>query len=67
MTLPFVQCATCRHFYRANFGGNYCDAFPKSPGIPAAIITGEHDHREPFPGDNGVRYQPIPEAVNDDE
>jgi len=42
--------------------GALCDAFPEPPGIPAAIITGEHDHSEPFPGDNGVRFEPIDEG-----
>ncbi len=34
-----------------------CFAFPK--GIPEKILTGEHDHTKPFPGDNGIRFEPI--------
>ena len=34
-----------------------CEAFPK--GVPKEILHGHHDHREPYPGDNGIRYDPI--------
>ncbi len=34
-----------------------CDAFPA--GIPPAIIENRADHREPFEGDRGLRYDPI--------
>jgi len=35
-----------------------CKAFPN--GIPDAILTNQHDHRKPFDGDNGIRFQPLP-------
>ena len=39
-----------------------CKAFPK--GIPEKIITGEHDHTNPFPGDNEIRFEPIEDLTN---
>ena len=32
-----------------------CKAFPR--GIPLAIWQGRNNHTQPYPGDNGVRYQ----------
>jgi len=49
-------CSSCRHWNRADFSGYKCAAFPD--GIPEAILISEHDHREPYPGDNGIRYDP---------
>ena len=51
------QCIFCRH-YHADLT---CDAFPER--IPIEIITGEHDHREPYPGDHGIQFEPIDEAA----
>ena len=47
------QCLECLHYQ----GLGTCEAYPER--IPEAIITGEHDHREPYPGDNGVRFEPM--------
>ena len=46
-----TQCLECKHYT----GAATCAAFPD--GIPAVILTGEHDHREPYPNDNGVRWE----------
>lgn len=49
---PDCACAGCLHF-----DSNYqaCPAFPN--GIPTAILEGENNHSEPFPGDNGIRFE----------
>ena len=52
-----TQCLGCAHFHLT--GG--CDAFPEE--IPQAIFTGEHDHTQPYPGDNGIRFEPLPVAA----
>lgn len=52
-------CLTCRHL-----GPDWtCTAF--RDGIPGPIIAGENDHREPYPGDSGVRYEPMEKAEPD--
>ncbi|MFC7257696.1 MULTISPECIES: hypothetical protein [Streptomyces] len=33
----------------------YCDAFPE--GIPSAIYQDGFDHRLPYPGDHGIRFE----------
>lgn len=47
------QCVECKHHGEELT----CTAFPD--GIPAIILTGEHDHTKPYPGDNGIRFEPI--------
>lgn len=51
MIPSFDQCTRCKHLtdYR-------CAAFPK--GIPRDIAVDIHDHRQPYPGDNGIRWEP---------
>lgn len=51
---PTGPCMTCRHF-RLGAAGRTCDAFEEA--IPLPIWTGEHDHRTPYAGDGGIRYE----------
>jgi hypothetical protein len=34
-----------------------CTAFPEE--IPREIAGNKHDHRKPFPGDHGIRFEPL--------
>lgn len=61
MTLPVIQCSFCTHFYRQRKDGAFCDAFSGDTEIPGSIIEGEHDHRKPYPGDSGIRFEPVDE------
>ena len=49
---PIPICWKCKH-YRDDVT---CAAFPQ--GIPAEILDSEADHREPYPGDQGMRFEP---------
>ena len=50
------QCLSCRHF---QLRMQNCTAFPR--GIPDAIYTNKHNHRLPYPNDNGIRFEEKPE------
>lgn len=51
------QCLECANFdLEASDDGLRCKAYPDA-SIPQAIIAGRHDHRKPYRGDHGVRYE----------
>ncbi len=52
-----AACATCKHKHP---GAAACDAFPN--GIPESILSGKNRHDKPYPGDGGIRYEPVPSA-----
>jgi len=55
------QCDRCKHKYG---GKQACPAYPD--GIPSALYWNEHDHRKPYKGDQGIRFQPkknLPEGA----
>lgn len=48
------QCANCKH---KALGNTTCAAFPIA--IPDKILSGHFDHRFPFEGDGGIRFDPV--------
>ena len=49
-TFGDLQCFRCIHFQ----GGNKCDAFDE---IPLELALSTFNHREPYPGDKGIRFK----------
>lgn len=55
MSTGSTICIFCRH-YRPDGDVPSCAAFPG--GVPAEIINGGFDHRQEYPGDGGIRFEP---------
>lgn len=56
MTVDAPACMKCRRYRRDN--PVTCDAFPAR--IPDRIWLEGDPHTSPIPGDNGIRFEPIP-------
>lgn len=50
------MCFGCTRFDARNPDVLSCTAFPD--GIPEPIILSVRDHRKPYPGDNGLQFDP---------
>lgn len=68
MCLRETQCFRCKHYRRELVASVACDAFPNPIetdwnafpcAIPKEIIDGVFDHIKPYPGDNGIQYEPV--------
>lgn len=51
-----VVCWKCKHL-DVTKERKGCPAFPN--GIPLEIWMGDNPHTEPYPGDNGIRFEPL--------
>lgn len=52
-------CFGCVHFRGMVEGKVRCAAFPE--GIPKELTTKNAVHNSPFPGDNGIQFEPYKE------
>jgi len=48
-----TQCLECKHY----IAFSTCEAYPDK--IPQEIFDGTVEHTEPYPGDNGIMFEPI--------
>ena len=58
------QCDECFHLQRGarKNGRSICNAFPE--GIPFTILHWRYDHRNKYPGDQGITFEPRSERAS---
>ena len=56
---PRPVCLDCKHIHPEDpvEDGFFCDAFPE--GIPFEMIANLFVHDKPYPGDNGIQFEPM--------
>ena len=54
--IKIYKCLTCKHFVFDDSMIPKCQAFPSR--IPVEIFREEVDHTKPYPGDNGIQFEP---------
>ena len=54
--IGFCKCYYCKNYITADAIPPKCKAFPV--GIPWELVREEVDHTKPYPGDNGIQYEP---------
>lgn len=55
------QCLRCKHYRpNADGAGRQCTAFPEADSIPLSIWKAETLHDQPYPGDQGIQFEPLP-------
>ncbi len=60
---PDKQCLVCKHQLPWQVGQPLrCTAFPD--GIPEPLATEKIRHTQAYPGDNGIRFEPLPEYAS---
>lgn len=68
--LKQAKCLSCKHFIFDDTIVPKCEAFPEIVerkeeffpcAIPHVIFAEQFDHTKPYPGDNGIQYEPIDE------
>ena len=55
-------CALCKHYQPDKGEGRTCAAFKD---IPLEIWTGKNNHKKPFPGDHGIRFESVNDTSNE--
>lgn len=64
MLLSAPNCLICKHFYRTSDHKSGCKAFLDK--TPLEMIEPELDHLNPYPGDNGIQFEPISQEAFDE-